>query len=89
MVPRRGFSGGEGANTEIVVGGRTWRYGRVLKALRSRTRVAALSPIRPDEEEFSGRSENVNNLGGTLATEDGRLAFFPWASVAGIVLATQ
>ncbi len=39
--------------------------------------------------EFSGRLEGVNDLGATLAAEDGRLAFFPWASVARIVLATQ
>ena len=39
--------------------------------------------------EFSGRLEGVNDLGATLATEDGRLAFFPWASVARIVLAAQ
>jgi hypothetical protein len=38
--------------------------------------------------EFSGRLESVNELGATLATEHGRLAFFPWASVARIVLAT-
>ena len=38
--------------------------------------------------EFSGRLEGVNELGAILATEDGRLAFFPWASVARIVLAT-
>jgi hypothetical protein len=39
--------------------------------------------------EFSGRLEGVNDLGATLATEDGRLAFFPWTSVARIVLTTQ
>jgi hypothetical protein len=39
--------------------------------------------------EFSGRLEGVNELGATLATENGQLAFFPWASVARIVLATQ
>ncbi len=39
--------------------------------------------------EFSGRLEGVNDLGATLATQDARLAFFPWASVARIVLATQ
>ena len=39
--------------------------------------------------EFSGRLEGINELGATLATEDGQLAFFPWASVARIVLATQ
>ena len=38
--------------------------------------------------EFSGRLEGVNELGATLATEDGRLAFFPWASIARIVQAT-
>jgi hypothetical protein len=38
--------------------------------------------------EFSGRLEGVNELGATLATEHGPLAFFPWASVARIVLAT-
>jgi hypothetical protein len=38
--------------------------------------------------EFSGRFEAVNELGATLATEHGRLAFFPWASVGRIVLAT-
>ena len=31
--------------------------------------------------EFSGRLEGINELGATLAEEDGRLAFFPWASV--------
>ena len=39
--------------------------------------------------EFSGRLEGVNELGATLAAEDGQLAFFPWASVARIVLTTQ
>jgi hypothetical protein len=39
--------------------------------------------------EFSGRLEGVNDLGSTLAMEDGRIAFFPWSSVARIVLATQ
>jgi hypothetical protein len=39
--------------------------------------------------QFSGRLEGVNDLGTTLVMEDGRLAFFPWASVARIVLATQ
>jgi hypothetical protein len=39
--------------------------------------------------QFSGRLEDVNDLGTTLTMEDGRLAFFPWASVARIVLATQ
>ena len=39
--------------------------------------------------EFGGRLEGINELGATLDTEDGRLAFFPWASVARIVLATQ
>lgn len=38
--------------------------------------------------EFSGRLESVNDLGATLAMKDGCLAFFPWASVARIVLAT-
>jgi hypothetical protein len=37
--------------------------------------------------EFSGRLESVNDLGATLATVDGRLAFFPWTSIARIVLA--
>jgi len=39
--------------------------------------------------EFSGRLEGINELGATLATESGQLAFFPWASVVRIVLATQ
>ena len=39
--------------------------------------------------EFSGRLEGVNELGATLTTENGQLAFFPWTSVARIVLATQ
>jgi hypothetical protein len=39
--------------------------------------------------EFGGRLESVNELGATIATKDGHLAFFPWASVARIVLATQ
>ena len=39
--------------------------------------------------EFSGRLEGVNDLGPTLAMENARIAFFPWASVARIVLATQ
>jgi len=39
--------------------------------------------------EFSGRLEGINEVGATLATESGQLAFFPWASVARIVLATQ
>lgn len=39
--------------------------------------------------EFSGRLEGVNDLGATLATEDGHLAFFPWDSVARIVLTTR
>jgi hypothetical protein len=39
--------------------------------------------------EFSGRLEGIDELGASLATEDGHLAFFPWASVARIVLATQ
>jgi hypothetical protein len=38
--------------------------------------------------EFGGRLEGINELGATLDTEDGHLAFFPWASVARIVLAT-
>jgi len=40
-------------------------------------------------DEFSGRLEGINELGATLATENGQLAFFPWASVARTVLATQ
>jgi hypothetical protein len=39
--------------------------------------------------EFSGRLEGVNDLGVTLTMEDTRIVFFPWASVARIVLATQ
>jgi hypothetical protein len=39
--------------------------------------------------EFSGRLEGVNDLGATLTMEDTRIVFFPWASVARIVLATQ
>jgi hypothetical protein len=39
--------------------------------------------------QFSGRLEGVNDLGTTLTMEDARIAFFPWASVARIVLATQ
>jgi hypothetical protein len=39
--------------------------------------------------EFNGRLEGVNDLGPTLTMENGRLAFFPWASVARIMLATQ
>jgi hypothetical protein len=39
--------------------------------------------------QFSGRLEGVNDLGVTLTMEDGRTAFFPWASVARIVLAMQ
>lgn len=39
--------------------------------------------------KFSGRLEGVNDLGTTLAMEDARIAFFPWASVVRIVLATQ
>jgi hypothetical protein len=39
--------------------------------------------------EFSGRLEGVNDLGTILKMEDGRIAFFPWSSVARIVLATQ
>ena len=37
---------------------------------------------------FSGRLEGVNDLGLTLAMENARIAFFPWSSVARIVLAT-
>jgi hypothetical protein len=39
--------------------------------------------------EFSGRLEGVNDLGATLTMEDARIVFFPWSSVARIVLATQ
>jgi hypothetical protein len=39
--------------------------------------------------EFSGRLGGVNDLGATLAMEDARLAFFPWDSVARIVLTPQ
>ncbi len=39
--------------------------------------------------QFSGRLDSVNDLGVTLTMEDGRTAFFPWASVARIVLATR
>lgn len=39
--------------------------------------------------EFSGRLEGVNDLGATLAVEDNCLAFFPWASVARIMLARR
>ena len=39
--------------------------------------------------EFSGRLEDVNDLGATLATEEARLAFFPWDSVARIMLTTR
>ncbi len=39
--------------------------------------------------QFIGRLESVNDLGVTLTMEDARIAFFPWASVARIVLATQ
>ncbi|MCA1729881.1 MAG: hypothetical protein LC751_10895 [Actinobacteria bacterium] len=39
--------------------------------------------------EFSGRLESVNDLGASLAMKDGHLAFFPWYSVARIMLATQ
>ena len=39
--------------------------------------------------EFSGRLEGVNELGAALAMEDGGLAFFPWYSVARIMLATR
>jgi hypothetical protein len=37
--------------------------------------------------EFSGRLESVNDLGATLTMEDTRIVFFPWSSVAKIVLA--
>lgn len=39
--------------------------------------------------EFSGRLEGVDDLGPTLTMENGSLAFFPWYSVARIVLATR
>ena len=39
--------------------------------------------------EFRGRLEGVNDLGTTLAMKDSQLAFFPWASVARIVVTTQ
>jgi hypothetical protein len=39
--------------------------------------------------QFSGRLEGVNDLGATLTMENAHIAFFPWASVARIVLATQ
>jgi hypothetical protein len=39
--------------------------------------------------EFSGRLESVNDLGVTLAMKDRHLAFFPWTSIARIVLAMQ
>ena len=39
--------------------------------------------------EFSGRLEGVDDLGATLAMKDSQLAFFPWASVARIVVTTQ
>jgi len=39
--------------------------------------------------EFSGRLEGVNDLGATIAMKDSQLAFFPWASVARIMLTTQ
>ncbi len=39
--------------------------------------------------EFSGQLKGVNDLGTTLAIEDESLAFFPWCSVARIVLATR
>ena len=39
--------------------------------------------------EFSGRLEDVNALGATLATDEGPLAFFPWDSVARIMLTTR
>jgi hypothetical protein len=39
--------------------------------------------------QFSGRLEGVNDLGVILTMKDARIAFFPWASVARIVLAAQ
>ena len=39
--------------------------------------------------QFSGCLEGVNDLGIILTMEDGRLAFFPWASVVRMLLATQ
>ena len=39
--------------------------------------------------EFSGRLQGVNDLGATLKMEDARIAFFPWASVVRMLLATQ
>ncbi len=39
--------------------------------------------------QLSGRLEGVNDLELTLAMENARIAFFPWSSIARIVLATQ
>ena len=39
--------------------------------------------------EFSGRLQGVNDLGAILKMEDARIAFFPWASVVRMLLATQ
>ncbi len=39
--------------------------------------------------EFRGRLQDVNELGATVTMEEARIAFFPWASVARIVLATH
>ena len=39
--------------------------------------------------QFSGRLASVNDLGATLTMENARIAFFPWALVTRIVLATQ
>jgi hypothetical protein len=39
--------------------------------------------------EFSGRLQGVNELGATFTMENARIAFFPWSSVARIVLATH
>jgi hypothetical protein len=61
--------------------------GRVVKGVRSRIPTAALSPAMTRRwASLAGRLDGVNELGATLATEDGRLAFFPWTSVARIVL---
>jgi hypothetical protein len=43
----------------------------------------------PAMGEFRGRLEGINDLGATLAMKDSCLAFFPWASVARIVLTTH
>lgn len=40
-------------------------------------------------DKFSGRLEGVNDLGATLAIEDGVLAFFPWDAVARIMMAAR